>query len=118
MYKELQKDYDRKLSWARSLGIGTVSSWDILPGVCISCGCSCDGCSFVTDDEEFGDSYIHPILCADPLAEKFNPTAPAPPELSSWLYLFHAYLQLEDVYIETLEWLNCPGAPPRSVSLI
>ena len=23
MYKELQKDYDRKLSWAHSLGIGT-----------------------------------------------------------------------------------------------
>ena len=25
MYKELQKDYDRRLSWARSLGIGTFS---------------------------------------------------------------------------------------------
>ncbi|CAL5220382.1 g2388 [Coccomyxa viridis] len=47
MYKELQKDYERKLSWARSLGI-------------------------------------------DPLSEGFDPTTAAPPELSSWLYLFNA----------------------------
>ncbi|CAL5220386.1 g2392 [Coccomyxa viridis] len=75
MYKELERDFERKLTWARSLGI-------------------------------------------DPLAEKFDPTTPAPPELSSWLYLFHAYLQLEEVYAETLEWLHFPGhrlidpAPP------
>ncbi|CAL5220379.1 g2384 [Coccomyxa viridis] len=42
----------------------------------------------------------------DPLAEGFDPTTPAPPELSSWLYLFHAYLQMEEVYAETLEWLD------------
>ena len=48
-------------------------------------------------------------LRADPLAEDFEPTVPAPPELSSWLYLFHAYLQLEDVHAETAEWCNLSG---------
>ncbi|CAL5220349.1 g2345 [Coccomyxa viridis] len=66
MYRDLQVDYERKLAWAKSLGI-------------------------------------------DPFAEKFDPTVPAPPELSSWLYLFYAYLQLEEVYAEALEWLNCTG---------
>ena len=27
MYKELQKDYGRKLSWARSLGIGAAENF-------------------------------------------------------------------------------------------
>ena len=26
MYQELQRDYDRKISWARSLGLGTKSA--------------------------------------------------------------------------------------------
>ncbi|CAL5220384.1 g2390 [Coccomyxa viridis] len=63
MYKELQTDYERNLSWARSLGI-------------------------------------------DPLAEDFNPSAHAPPELSSWLYLFYSYLKLEEAYAEVAEWLK------------
>ncbi|CAL5220380.1 g2386 [Coccomyxa viridis] len=67
MYKELQRDYERKLSWARSLGI-------------------------------------------DPLSEGFDLTTPAPPELSSWLYLFNAYLQLEETHAETSEWLNFPSS--------
>ncbi|CAL5220308.1 g2296 [Coccomyxa viridis] len=66
MYKELKIDYERKLSWAKSLGI-------------------------------------------DPLADGFDPTVPAPPELSSWLHLFHSYLQLEEAYRETLDWLNFIG---------
>ncbi|CAL5220383.1 g2389 [Coccomyxa viridis] len=66
MHKELRGNYERNLSWARSLGI-------------------------------------------DPFAEDFNPTTPAPPELSSWLHLFCAYLQLEEVYAEALAWLNRPG---------
>ena len=49
-------------------------------------------------------------FCADPLADGFNPTLPAPPELSPWLYLFHAYLQMEEVHRETLDWLNFIGA--------
>ena len=57
------------------------------------------------------------LLCADPLAENFNPSTPAPPELSAWLYLFHSYLQLEEVYLETMEWLNCKGIAPRSHSI-
>ena len=56
--------------------------------------------------------------CADPLAEEFDPTTPAPPELSSWLYLFHSYLQLEEVYLETMEWFNCEGAAPTAQSVM
>ena len=56
-------------------------------------------------------TFQHDVCCADPFAENFDPTVPAPPELSSWLYLFYAYLQLEEVYAEALEWLNCTGAP-------
>ena len=50
------------------------------------------------------------MSCADPLADGFDPTVPAPPELSSWLYLFYSYLQLEEAYSETLDWLNFTGA--------
>ncbi|CAK0784682.1 hypothetical protein CVIRNUC_007886 [Coccomyxa viridis] len=61
----------------------------------------------------------------DPFAEGFDPTSPAPPELSSWLYLFYSYLQLEEAYAETCEWLHMrdpqecrrltdPPAPKRS----
>ncbi len=45
-------------------------------------------------------------ICADPLAEDFNPSAHAPPELSSWLYLFYSYLKLEEAYAEVAEWLK------------
>ncbi len=66
-----------------------------------------------------GLRLLHDILlCADPLAEDFDPTTPAPPELSSWLYLFHSYLQLEELYLETMEWLNCEGAAPTAQSVI
>ena len=53
------------------------------------------------------------LLWHRPFAEHFNPTTPAPPELSSWLHLFYAYLQLEEVYAEALEWLNRPGTFSR-----
>ncbi|CAL5220385.1 g2391 [Coccomyxa viridis] len=54
MFAELQRDYNRNLSWAKD----------------------------------------------------FDPTTAAPPELSSWLYLFYAYLQLEEPYAEVAEWLK------------
>ena len=55
------------------------------------------------------------LFCADPLAEGFDPTTPAPPELSSWLYLFHAYLQMEEAYEEQVEWLQLKGTPAKSI---
>ena len=37
MYKDLQKDYERNLSWARSLGIGTQSIVKSCPDGCETC---------------------------------------------------------------------------------
>ena len=102
MFKELQKDYERKLAWARSLGIGTIYThfremFCNPPVPCVA--------PFVAKRATDSDANAY----ADPLAEDFDPSAPVPSELSSWLYLFYCYLRVEEEYAEVGEWLKFWG---------
>ncbi|CAL5222396.1 g4755 [Coccomyxa viridis] len=63
-------------------------------------------------DEHLASAKAHGI---DPLCEGFNPSSAesAPPELSRWLHLFCAYLQVEQQYADALEGLG--RSEPRLV---
>ena len=41
-----------------------------------------------------------------------------PPELSRWLHLFYAYLQIEQAYADALEWLGRTGVPYQNQQLV
>ena len=54
------------------------------------------------------------------MAKGFSPESAQdlPPELSRWLYLFYAYLQVEQEYANALEWLGRTGAPNQNPQLV
>ena len=57
-------------------------------------------------------------VVADPLASKFSPESvhDLPVELSQWLHLFYAYLQVEQAYADALASLGRTGMPSSLAS--
>ena len=57
-------------------------------------------------------------VVADPLASKFSPESvhDLPVELSQWLHLFYAYLQVEQAYADALASLGRTGVPSSQAS--